>query len=80
MPAAVRSKIDRRYTKPTSARFWLLAYSVDTLFHKNDPDVTESRRLLDTSSHPFDEVWFLYPYAEKALGALVHVWPTQRGR
>jgi hypothetical protein len=55
-----------------------LAYSVDSLLGKDDPDIAESQRLLETLPHPFDEVWFLYPYAEKDLGALVHVWPTRR--
>ena len=61
LPAAIRSRIDKRYAKPASARFWLLAYSVDSLLVEDDPDIAESRRLLDALSHPFDEVWFLYP-------------------
>jgi hypothetical protein len=75
LPAAVQSKIDKRYIKPASSKFWLLAYSVDTLFGKDDPDIAESQRLLEASRHPFDEAWFLYAYAEMDLGALVHVWP-----
>jgi hypothetical protein len=75
LPAAVQSKIDKRYAKPAAAKFWLLAYSIDTLFREDDPDIVESQRLLGTSRHPFDEVWFLYPYAEMDLGALVYVWP-----
>jgi hypothetical protein len=78
LPAAIRSKIDKRYTKPASAKFWLLAYSVDSLLVEHDPDIASSQRLLETSRHPFDEVWFLYPYADRELGALVHVWPTNR--
>jgi hypothetical protein len=52
-----------------------LAYSIDTLFREDDPDIVESQRLLGTSRHPFDEAWFLYPYAEVDLGALIYVWP-----
>ena len=78
LPVAVQSKINKLYTKPTSAKFWLLAYSVDSHLGEDDPDIAESQRLLETSRHPFDEVWFLHPYAEKELGALVHVWPTKR--
>jgi len=78
LPAAVRSKIDKQYTKPASARFWLLTYSVDSPLREDDPDIAESQRLLEASRHPFDEVWFLYPYADRELGALVHVWPTNR--
>ena len=77
LPAAVQSKIDKRYAKPSSARFVLLAYSVDTDLMRCDPDIAESHRLLDTSSHPFDEVWFLSPYAHEELGALWHIWPNK---
>jgi hypothetical protein len=77
LPAAVQSKIDKRYTKPASARFWLLAYSVDSLLSEDDPDIAESQRLLETSPHLFDELWFLYLYAEEELGALVYIWPTK---
>ena len=78
LPGAVYAKIDQQYTKPASGRFWLLAHSVDSLLSKDNPDIAESRRLLATSPHPFDEIRFLYPYAENELGALLHVWPTQR--
>jgi hypothetical protein len=72
----MRSKIDKRYAKSTSAKFWILAYSVDTLLSKDDPDIGEAQQLLETTHHPFDDVWFLYPYAENDLGALIHVWPA----
>ena len=75
LPTAVQAKIDKRYAKPASANFWLLAYLVDTQLNKEDPDVAESQRLLETSPHPFDEVWFFYAYAGRHSGALVHVWP-----
>jgi hypothetical protein len=75
LPTAVQSKIDKRYAKPAVAKFWLLAFSVDTHLDKEDPDVAESQLLLETSRHPFDEVWFFYPYAGRHLGALTHVWP-----
>jgi hypothetical protein len=54
LPAAVQSKIDKQYTKPASVKFVLLAYSVDSLLRKDDPDIAEAQRLLETSSHPFD--------------------------
>ena len=78
LPAAIRSKISKRYAKPESARFWLLTYSVDSLLGEGDPDIAESQRLLEALGHPFDEVWFLYPYADRELGMLVHVWGDDR--
>jgi hypothetical protein len=73
---AVQSKIAKRYAKPAFGKFVLLAYSIDTLLEGNDPDVSESRRILESSQHPFDDVWFIYPYADKELGALIHIWPV----
>jgi hypothetical protein len=77
LPAAVRSKIDKRYAKPASAKFWLLAYSVDTLLSEDDPDIAEAHRILESSHRPFDDAWFLYPYAGKDVGTVVHIWPTK---
>jgi hypothetical protein len=73
---AVQSKIAKRYAKPAVGKFVLLAYSIDTLLQDEDPDVSESRRILESSQHPFDDAWFIYPYADKELGALVHIWPV----
>jgi len=74
---AVRSKIEKHYSKPESEKFVLLAYSIDTLLRSDDPDVRESQQILEATEHPFDDVWYFYPYAEKILGALIHVWPIQ---
>lgn len=71
---AVRSKIAKRYAKPALGRFILLAYSIDTLLQGGDPDVEESRSILETSQHPFDDAWFIYPYANMELGSLVQIW------
>jgi hypothetical protein len=73
---AVQSKIVKRYAKPAVGKFVLLAYSIDTLLQEDDPDVSESRRILESSQHPFDDVWFIYPYADMELGALVHIRPA----
>jgi hypothetical protein len=73
---AVQSKIAKRYAKPAVGKFVLLAYSIDTLLQGNDPDVSESRRILESSQHPFDDAWFIYPYANRELGALIHIWPV----
>jgi hypothetical protein len=72
---AVQSKIAKQYAKPVVGKFVLLAYSIDTLLEDDDPDVVESQRILESSQHPFDDAWFIYPYANKELGSLVHIWP-----
>jgi len=76
LPSAVQSKIAKRYAKPKVGKFLLLAYSIDTMFAEDDPDLVEARRILETSQHPFDDTWYLYPYADKELGHLIHIWPT----
>ncbi len=73
---AVQSKVAKRYAKPAVGKFVLLAYSIDTLLQDDDPDISESRHLFESSQHPFDDAWFIYPYADKELGALVHIWPV----
>jgi hypothetical protein len=73
---AVQSKIVKQYAKPAIGKLILLAYSIDTVLQDNDPDVSESRRILESSQHPFDDAWFIYPYADTELGALVRIWPV----
>jgi hypothetical protein len=73
---AIQSKVAKRYAKPAVGKFFLLAHSIDTLLQDDDPDVRESRRILESSQHPFDDAWFIYPYVDKELGALVHIWPV----
>ncbi len=75
LTAAVRLKTSKCYAKPTTAKFLLLAYSIDTLLDKDEPDVIEARQLLDTTQHPFDEVWYCFPIAQKDFGPLIKVWP-----
>jgi hypothetical protein len=76
LPAAVRSKL-KKHNTPTEGRFILLVYSIDTLFTEDDPDIGESHRLLSTKPHPFDEAWYLYPYAEHELGHLIQLLPRE---
>ena len=76
LTGAVQSKIAKRYVKPAVGKFVLLAYSVDTMLRDDEPDVGETRHILEASQHPFDEVWFLFPYADADLGALIRIWPV----
>jgi hypothetical protein len=73
LPEAVRKKIDKHYSKPKEP-FWLLAYSTDTLLSDDDPDVCEAAKLLGGAKHPFDEVWYIFPYNNVELGHIVQVW------
>jgi hypothetical protein len=73
----IASKIEKHYSKPTEP-FWLLTYSTDTLLGEQDPDIEESRDLLDSTKHPFDAVWYLYPYTNEELGYVLRVWLNQQ--
>ena len=76
VPSVVaRAVLDKHYAKP-GERFVLLVYSLDTLRMSDHPDLVEACRLLADRTHPFDEVWYLYPYAEKDLGHLVPLFPV----
>jgi hypothetical protein len=74
--SAVRGKIEKRYDKPARRDFWLLAYSVEWPLGEDDPDIMEVRRILEQSAHPFDQVWYFFPYAGEALGWPVKLWSS----
>jgi hypothetical protein len=70
---AIRNKIEKRYSK-SEEKFWLLVYSTDTLLTYDDPDILESVNSLKAKSHPFDAVWYMYPYDNSELGHLLLIW------
>jgi hypothetical protein len=70
-------EVAKHYSRPTEP-FWLLTYLTDTLFDEQDPDIEESRHLLDSTRHPFDAVWYLYPYTNEELGDVLRVWLNQQ--
>ena len=74
---AVQSKLAKRYVKPSNSNFILLAYSIDALITSDDRDVPEVHRILSVEPNPFDEIWFIRPYAERNLGAIFRIWPIQ---
>jgi len=72
----IDKKVRMHYSKPQGLRFLLLVYSVDTLLTPDDREFTNARGHLVRTRHPFDEVWYFYPYAQQPLGHVVRVWPT----
>jgi hypothetical protein len=73
----LRGKLVRHYAKPDAA-FWLLLYSCD-VFLKED-DKVQAQALLGPTRHPFDEVWYLFPYPNQELGHLVLIWDSAARR
>jgi hypothetical protein len=73
---AVEHKVNKRYgVYPGS--LWLLVYGRDAWFTGPPPSEAgaNARSLLSTMSHPFDEVWFIFPYAGIDVGSIEQVWP-----
>lgn len=71
---AIKSKIKKQYSKSRGQKFLLLAYSIDKLIMRDDIDVVLAQEVLSGEKHPFDEVWYMYPYAEKRLGSIIRIW------
>lgn len=63
----------QRYRKPVPGKFWLLMYSSDMLPQESDPMVVAAKQHVRTVAHPFDAVWFLYPYSNQDLGHLLNL-------
>lgn len=69
----IRNKITKCYAQPNH-EFWLLVYSTDMPLAVDDPSIGLSAALLGSSPHPFDKVWFFFPYHGRNLGHIVAVW------
>jgi len=72
----ILSKLEKHYPSWGGYRFLLLVYEVRMLGSETDKvALGYARNVLQSCDHPFDEVWYLYPYAERDLGHLIRVWP-----
>ncbi len=69
----IRNKIRKSYTPPNH-EFWLLVYTTDMLFAADDASIGIAAALLDCSSHPFEKVWFFFPYHDRDFSQVVRVW------
>ena len=76
---AIRKKVGMYYSKPRE-KFWLLAYSTDTLRHEDDEDIMLAKNYLTEHRHPFDAVWYLYPYDNRPIGHIVQIWSRDDGK
>jgi len=78
----IEKKLDK-YTQFTEGKLILLAYDVVGPPVENSsttPPVVLAKEVLRCNDHPFDEVWYIFPYApmdldHKNLGHIVKVWP-----
>ena len=74
---AVEHKIDKSYTKYKKGKLLLLVYEVGTISVEpgNSEAIQRTQDVLQGREHPFDEVWYIFPYAESNFGAIHRVWP-----
>ncbi len=73
----VQHKIDKSYTSYEKGHLILLVYEVGTISVDpgNSEAIHRAQNVLENNQHHFDEVWYIFPYAERNLGALHKVWP-----
>ncbi|MGV7224190.1 MAG: hypothetical protein ACQ9MH_22060 [Nitrospinales bacterium] len=73
----VHHKIDKSYTSYEKGNLILLVYEVGTISVDpgNSEAIQRAQKILEKNQHHFNEVWYIFPYAERNLGALHKVWP-----
>ena len=73
---AVKHKIAKSYTSYDKGRLMLLVYEVGSIsIEMGGNDVIERAiKVLTQDRHPFDEVWYIFPYADGNIGALYKIW------
>ncbi|MDA1062158.1 MAG: hypothetical protein O2895_04520 [Chloroflexi bacterium] len=62
----------RRYAPPAN-EFWLLSYSSDLLLL--DDELEDLRERIDELGHPFDRIWYFYPFPNQDQGFSKELWP-----
>lgn len=74
---AIEGKLEKSYPSYSGGRLWLLAYEVGypSVHPKPSASAAIAKSLLQQGAHPFDEVWYIFPYAHKDLGSIERVWP-----
>lgn len=77
LPTAIGKKINKNYSPQADGKLILLVYQVlgSPLAEHHEPEpFVRARELLNGVSHPFDEVWYLFPMAGDAHGCVSLVW------
>ncbi len=72
---AVKRKIHKPY--PTDNKLWLVVYELafgSVYLEPDSPSILAARNLLASTKHPFDEVWYAYPYPHEG-GYIERIWP-----
>lgn len=74
---SIEGKLMKRYPQYKKGHLWLLAYEVFSMSVGPKPSKAAliARQMLQGQSHPFDEVWYIHPYAGKPLGHIERILP-----
>lgn len=73
----IKHKVAKKYPEFKEGQLILLAYE-DVSCSVEDPNsiaANLARKVLKSNIHPFDEVWYIFPYAAKKLGHIIQIWP-----
>lgn len=76
----IRGKLNKHYAEP-HYEFWLIVYSIKFFLSSFDTAaIARAAGLLDSNTHPFDEVWFLTPvyHRDRDLGDIKQIWSRHR--
>ena len=77
LKSAIEGKINKNYPELSEGKLWLLAYEVFgvSVVPRPSTALDLAEKLLQSREHPFDEVWYIFPYAQQTLGHIEKVWP-----
>ncbi|MEX1255896.1 MAG: hypothetical protein WEE64_16315 [Dehalococcoidia bacterium] len=75
LAGAVQRKVDKHYAKPSRASLWLLAYGNVGQAVVEGRAAALAKDILAKSQHPFEEVWYIFPYPDEDLGSIERIWP-----
>ena len=76
---AVAHKVAKSYTKYTKGSLTLLVYEVGSISVEpgESQAILKAREILEANEHNFDEAWYIFPYADRDLGAINKIWPRR---
>jgi len=74
---SVAHKIAKSYTRYAKGSLTLLVYEVGSISVEpgESQAILKAREILEANEHNFDEAWYIFPYADRDLGAINKIWP-----
>lgn len=74
---AVAHKVAKSYARYAKGILTLLVYEVGSISVEpgESQAILKAREILEANEHNFDEAWYIFPYADRDLGAINKIWP-----